>query len=90
MITKVKLRQIDEAEEFLRSLGYGNCRVRHHGNMARIEVSRKRIERLMKPDQRRQITEHLRGLGFKYITVDMEGYRMGSLNEAIRGDEGKV
>jgi len=84
-ITKEKLSQIDEAEEFLRSLGYGNCRVRHHGNMARIEVSPKRIERLMKPDQRRQITEHLRGLGFKYITVDMEGYRMGSLNEAIRG-----
>jgi uncharacterized protein len=40
----------------------------------------------MKPDQRRQITEHLRGLGFQYITVDMEGYRMGSLNEAIRGE----
>ncbi len=58
MITKEKLRQIDEAEEFLRSLGFGNCRVRHHGNLARIEVSPKRLERLMKPDQRRQITEH--------------------------------
>lgn len=86
-ITKENLRQIDEAEEFLRSLGYGNCRVRHHGDMARIEVSPKRIERLMKPGQRRQIAEHLRGLGFKYITVDMEGYRMGSLNEAIRGEQ---
>lgn len=88
-ITKENLRQIDEAEEFLRSLGFGNCRVRHHGNMARIEVSPKRIERLMKPDQRRQITEHLRGLGFKYITVDMEGYRMGSLNEAILDGDSK-
>jgi uncharacterized protein len=88
-ITKENLHQIDEAEEFLRSLGFGNCRVRHHGDMARIEVSPKRIERLMKPDQRRQITEHLRGLGFKYITVDMEGYRMGSLNEAIRNGDGK-
>ena len=86
-ITKEKLRQIDRAEEFLRSLEYGNCRVRHHGNLARIEVSPKRLEQLMKPDQRRQITEHLKGLGFKYITVDMQGYRMGSLNEAIHGDK---
>jgi uncharacterized protein len=86
-ITKEKLRQIDEAEEFLRSLGYGNCRVRHHGNLARIEVSPKRLEQLMQPGQRRQVTEHLRSLGFQYITVDMEGYRMGSLNEAIRGDK---
>jgi uncharacterized protein len=82
-ITRDKLRQIDEAEDFLRSLGYGNCRVRHHGELARIEVSLKRIEQLVKPDQRRQITEHLRGLGFKYITVDMQGYRTGSLNETL-------
>ncbi len=88
-ITREKLRQIDEAEEFLRSLGYGNCRVRHHGKLARIEVSPKRIGQLMKPDQCRQVTEHLRSLGFKYITVDMQGYRMGSLNEAICGEEEK-
>ena len=88
-ITRKKLCQIDEAEEFLRSLGYGNCRVRHHGNLARIEVSPKRLEQLMKPDQRRQIAEHLRALGFNYITVDMQGYRMGSLNEAIRDDKDK-
>ncbi len=88
-ITKEKLRQIDEAEDFLRSLGYGNCRVRHHGKLARIEVSPKNIGQIMKPDQRRQVTEHLRSLGFKYITVDMQGYRMGSLNEAICGEEEK-
>ena len=86
-ITKEKLHQIDEAEEFLRSLGFGNCRVRHHGKLARIEVSPKRLEQLMKPDQRRQVTEHLKGLGFKYITLDLQGYRMGSLNEAICGDK---
>jgi len=88
-ITKEKLRQIDKAEEFLRSLGYSNCRVRHHGKLARIEVLPKRIEQLMKPGQRRQVTEHLKGLGFKYITVDMQGYRMGSLNEAICDDKDK-
>ncbi len=88
-ITKEKLRQIDEAEEFLRSLGFSNCRVRHHGKLARIEVLPKRIGQLMKPAQRRRVTEHLRALGFKYITVDIEGYRMGSLNEAICGEEGK-
>ena len=86
-ITKKKLRQIDEAEEYLRSLGYGNCRVRHHGKLARIEVSPGRIDQLMKPGQRRQVTQHLKGLGFRYITVDLEGYRMGSLNEVICGDE---
>ena len=88
-ITKEKLRQIDEAEEFLRSLGFSNCRVRYHGKLARIEVLPKRIGQLMKPAQRRRVTEHLRALGFKYITVDIEGYRMGSLNEAICGEEGK-
>jgi uncharacterized protein len=86
-ITKDKLRRVDDAEEFLRALGYGNCRVRVHDGLARIEVSPKRLELLMKPGERRKVTEHLRGLGFKYITVDMQGYRMGSMNEALRGGE---
>jgi uncharacterized protein len=84
-ITKERLRRIDEAEKYMRSLGYINCRVRSHGDLARIEVSPERIEKLLRPGQRGQVTEHLRDLGFRYVTVDLRGYRTGSMNEAIRG-----
>jgi len=85
-ITKDNLRRVDEAEQYLRSLGYINCRVRSHGDLARIEVAPERIEKLLRPGQRGQVTEHLKDLGFRYVTVDLRGYRTGSMNEAIRGD----
>jgi uncharacterized protein len=82
-ITPEKLKQIDEAERFLRSLGFRECRVRHHNNLARIEVPADQIERLCQPDIRTKIDTALRSLGYNYVTIDARGFRSGSMNEVI-------
>lgn len=81
-ITPEKLRQIELAEEHLRSLGIGQCRVRHHGEVARIEVAAEDIPRVCGP-LRLEIVSCLRSLGFIYVTVDLAGYRPGSMNEVL-------
>ena len=83
-ITREKLRMIEEAEEFLIAKGFESVRVRMHGNIARIEVPPNEIPRLSSPGTRLSITRKLRSLGFTYIALDLEGYRMGSLNEVLR------
>jgi uncharacterized protein len=82
-ITAEKLRMIEEAEEFLRAKGFDDVRVRVHGNLARIEVSPQEIARLSSPGTRTSVTKRLRSLGFTYISLDLEGYRTGSLNEVL-------
>jgi uncharacterized protein len=82
VITLEKLRQIELAEGYLRSVGIGQCRVRHHGEMARIEVAPGDIS-LISADLREGIVIHLRKLGFTYVTVDLAGYRPGSMNEVL-------
>ncbi len=82
-ITRTRLRQVKEAEAFLDTCGFRGCRVRHHGEVARIEVAADRIERLVEPELRRRVVERFREIGFRYITVDLEGYRTGSLNESL-------
>jgi len=86
-ITEQRLRQIDEAEEFLRSLGLVEFRVRHHDCLARIEVNPKDIEKVTKEPTRSKIAEKLKSLGFKFVTVDLQGYRTGSLNEMLSKEE---
>lgn len=81
-ITPEKLRQIELAEEYLRSLGIGQCRVRHHGEVARIEVAADDIP-LISAGLREDIVAHLRTLGFTYVTLDLAGYRTGSMNEVL-------
>ncbi len=83
-ITTEKLRMIEEAEEFLKAKGLDDVRVRMHGNMARIEVSPKDICMLASPGTRVSVAKKLRSLGFTYVSIDLEGYRMGSLNEVLR------
>ena len=83
-ITMEKLRMIEEAEEFLKAKGFDDVRVRMHGDMARVEVSPKDIGMLASPGMRVSVTKKLRSLGFTYVSVDLEGYRMGSLNEVLR------
>jgi uncharacterized protein len=80
-ITLERLRQIDEAEQFLRSLGISQVRVRLHGDVARIEVEGDNV--LLLVENRSAIVRQLRGLGFSYVTADLEGYRTGSLNEVL-------
>ncbi len=81
-VTDEKLDQVERAEDFLRELGFRVVRVRHHGSVARIEVGREEMERFLDEEIRAEIDRALRSLGFLYITLDLQGYRVGSLNEA--------
>jgi uncharacterized protein len=84
-ITPERLAMIDKAEQFLRSHGFQPVRVRYHrGDLARIEVPREAIDRLLDPELRAQITAYLKHLGFKFVSVDLEGFRSGSLNLLVQ------
>jgi uncharacterized protein len=82
-ITSEKLRMIDLAEQFLRELGFTQVRVRHHEPTARIEVIPEEIERLATPEIRERVLDRLKEIGYRYITVDLKGYRTGSMNETV-------
>jgi uncharacterized protein len=83
-VTIEKLRQLEGAEAVLHRLGFRECRVRHHGDVARVEVPAAQIERAVRPDVRRVLIEALLELGFRYISLDLAGFRSGSLHEAPR------
>ena len=80
-ITEVKLSAADRGEQALLERGFSQVRVRVHGNVARIEVSPAELQKLM--DLRTEIAAELRRIGFAYVTMDLEGYRTGSLNEVL-------
>jgi len=82
-VTPEKLEQVDRAEDALRELGYRQLRVRHHGDLARIELAPDEMPRALDPDQLRTMSEALHALGFKFVSLDLDGYRMGSLNELL-------
>jgi len=77
------LRMIYRAEKFLRDLGFRQVRVRHHDKLARIEVERSELPRLIEDEMSRLITDGLRKIGYTYVTVDLLGYRTGSMNEGF-------
>jgi uncharacterized protein len=78
------LRKIEEAEEYLRTLGFRTIRVRHHDTIARIEIGPEEFPRIMDPERRTAITGAFRGLGYEFVTLDLAGYRTGSLNSVAR------
>ncbi len=80
-VTEEALRRIDRAEEFLRAEGFVELRVRDHGDLARIEVPAAQIEQVVAARDR--IAAEFRSLGFRYITLDLEGFRSGSMNEVL-------
>ena len=82
-ITPERLKQIEEGEEFLRGLGLRELRVRHHGNLARIEVPSEKICELVQEDCRREIVAFFKNLGFTYVSCDLQGFRSGSANEVL-------
>lgn len=82
------LDRIARAESFVRGLGVRQVRVRHHGAVARIEVEPGDIPTLTSGDAGRRVSEHLRSLGYSYVTVDLEGFRSGSMNEVLPGRRG--
>jgi len=83
-VTDEKLRTIERAEATLRRLGFRICRVRHHDTIARLELGRDEIARALAPDMADTIDRELRALGYQHVTVDLRGYRLGSLNDALR------
>ena len=82
-VTPAKLEQIDRAETFLRELGFRECRVRHHGDLARIEVPAGEIARFADADLRARVDTRLREIGYRYVSLDLRGFRSGSLNEVL-------
>ena len=81
-VTAEKLHQLDEAERFLRQLGFGNFRVRLHDTIARIEVAPADFGRVV--EQHAAIVERFKALGFIYVTLDLQGFRSGSMNEPLK------
>ncbi len=77
------LQMVYQAEKFLHELGFGQLRVRHHDKLARIEVDRSQISLLVEEEMSRKVTDGLRKIGYTYVTVDLLGYRTGSMNESF-------
>jgi pyridinium-3,5-biscarboxylic acid mononucleotide sulfurtransferase len=86
-ISAKRLTQIEKAEDFLRSLGLVEFRVRHHDTIARIEVHQKDLKTITAEPNRSRIIKKLKTLGFKYIAIDLQGFRSGSLNETLSKSE---
>lgn len=84
-ITTEKLQKIEKAEEILKDMGFRVVRVRKHGDIARIELEKARIKRIFRDDIMEKTTGKLKALGFKYICLDIEGFRSGSMNEVLKG-----
>jgi uncharacterized protein len=95
-VTPEKLRAIERAEDVLRSMGFRVCRVRHHefaatgtgspSTLARLEIAADELSRALDPEVRGQIVREIRAIGYQHVTIDLQGYRMGSLNEGLRLD----
>ncbi|MGE3705472.1 MAG: ATP-dependent sacrificial sulfur transferase LarE [Vicinamibacterales bacterium] len=82
-VTNEKLRMIEAAEDVLRDLGFRVCRVRHHDELARVEIGRDELSRACEPAVSEVIARELKRIGYRYVTLDLQGYRMGSLNEGL-------
>jgi uncharacterized protein len=81
-ITEERLSQVEQAEELLRrQLGFRQVRVRHHGSIARIEIQPQEFERLLEEATRDYVISEFKKLGYIYVTLDLEGFRSGSLNK---------
>jgi uncharacterized protein len=86
-ITRENLAMVEDGEELLRSLGFRDLRLRHHGDVARIEVPLAECARVLEPEIRTRLVEGLKALGYRYITLDLEGFRSGSLNQVLRDSD---
>ena len=85
-VTRDILRKIADGEQYLRNLGIRECRLRHHGNIARIEVDGKGMSLLLNSQVRQDLVKQIKALGYTYVTLDLGGYRSGSLNEELTRD----
>jgi uncharacterized protein len=83
-VTIENVKTVDRGEEAIRALGFRQFRVRFHGDIVRIEVAPEELDRAMTLDMARQFTAIFKPLGFHYVTLDLEGYRQGSLNAVLQ------
>lgn len=88
-VTRENVRTVESGEEALRKLGFRVFRVRYHGELVRIEVGAGELQRALSPEMAQRFTAIFKQLGFQYVTLDLEGYRQGSLNEVLRGEKSK-
>lgn len=82
-VTPEKLRMIDQGEEVMRSLGFRQSRVRHHENVARIEIARDELPRALNVEMFDRLSREFKKIGFRFVTIDVDGYRSGALNEVL-------
>ena len=83
-VTEEKLQTIERAESVLRTLGFRVFRVRHHDTLARLEIAKDEMARAVEPEVAATIARELRAIGYQHVTIDLQGYRLGSLNEVFR------
>lgn len=88
-ISSEALKQVAEAEEFLKSFGFKELRVRHYGDTAKIELGEEDIKKMLNPDMRKTVTEKFISLGYKFISLDLEGFRSGKMNDGLNLSEEK-
>jgi uncharacterized protein len=88
-VTREKVKTVEDGEEQLHALGFRVYRVRHHGELVRIEIGRDELPRALDPAMAAKMAVIFKALGFQYVTLDLEGYRLGSLNEALTSDKSK-
>ena len=87
-VTADRLAMVDRGEKFLRERGFDVCRVRYHrGDLARVEVPQEQLPALLADDVRQELVDYLRQLGFKFVTLDLQGFRSGSLNVLVPADQ---
>ena len=86
-VTREALDVIERGEDAIRALGFRQFRVRHHGEIVRIEIAREELERALHPDMAREFTAIFKALGFKFVTLDLEGFRSGSMNALLPAEQ---
>jgi len=82
-VTVEKLRMIDQGEEVMRALGFSQTRVRHHGDIARIEIAREEMAKALSIEMFDQLSREFKQIGFRFVAIDVDGYRTGALNEVL-------
>lgn len=87
-VTPEVLAQVEQAEEVLRGLGFAQFRVRHHGDTARVELLLDDLPRVLEPEVRERLSAGIRGAGYRYVTIDLDGFRSGNLNQALQAGGG--
>ena len=83
-VTIERLAKVDQGEEILREMGFREFRVRHHDNLVRLEIAPAELDRALRKEIVEALALRFRNLGFKYVTLDLQGYRSGSMNEALK------